>query len=159
MTTAVEKYASLRSAVRYEISEFSNGAWPQRAMALFTTFAADFNRTTGQVELANKQLCGFLSARSRVVEKQQQRVVAAALGGEAIRSAQKRIHLRFVEIGDDYLAGFLEWNGTDLTTPGNVLRTVLSHEASQRVDRGQPLVAGVNPALPRLFQIDQEEPH
>ena len=74
-TTAIEKDGCLRGAVRDEISEFSNRARPQRAMALFTTFAADPHRATGQVEFANEQLCGFLGASSGVVEKQQQSVV------------------------------------------------------------------------------------
>ena len=125
LTTAIEKDACLRGAVRDEVSEFSNGARPQRAMTFFTTLAADLHRATGQVEFANEQLCGFLGASSGVVEKQQQSVVATALGRLAIRGTQERIHLRFVEIGDDYLAGFFERNGTDLTAPGNVFRTVL----------------------------------
>jgi hypothetical protein len=63
------------------------------------------------------------------------------------------------KIRNNHFAGFFERNGADLTAPGNVLGAVLSHEASQGMDRRQPLVAGVNPALPRLFQIGQEEAH
>jgi hypothetical protein len=86
-------------------------------------------------------------------------VVAAALGGSTIRRGQQRVHLRFVQIGDDCLAGLLERDGANLATPGNVLGTVLSHEARQRMNCGQPLVAGGNRTLPCLFQIGQEETH
>jgi hypothetical protein len=40
-----------------------------------------------------------------------------------------------------------------------VFRAVLPHEARQRVNCGQPLVAGGNGALPCLFQIAQKEAH
>ena len=56
-----------------------------------------------------------------------------AWGGLAVRRGQERVHLRFVQIGDDGLAGLLEWDGTDLATPGDVFRTVLPHETRQRV--------------------------
>jgi hypothetical protein len=43
---------------------------------------------------------------------------------------------------------------------GRVARAcVPPHEARQRVNRGQPLVAGGNGTLPRLSQISQEEAH
>jgi hypothetical protein len=86
-------------------------------------------------------------------------VIAATLGGFAVRRRQQRIHLRFVQIGDDCLAGLLERDGADLAAPGNMFRTVLSHEVRQRVNRGQPLVAGGNGTLPSLFQVSQEEAH
>ena len=113
MTAAIEKNARLWRAVRDEIFEFSQGARPQRAMALLTTLATDLHRATGQIEFANEQLCGFLGARSGVGEKQRRSMIAATLGGLTIRSAQERIHLGFVEIGDDDFAGFFEGNGSD----------------------------------------------
>lgn len=55
------------------------------------------------------------------------------------------------------LLDFLNGMETDLTAPGNVLRTVLCYEVRQSMNRGQPLVASGNRTLPRLFQIGQEE--
>ena len=128
-------------------------------MSFFTPFAADLHGAARQVEFANEQLCGFLGAGPRVVQKQQQSVVAVALGGFAVRGSQKCIHLRFIQIRDYCLVGFLEGNGTDLTAPVNMFRIVLSDEARQSMNRGQPLVASGNRTLPRLFQVGQEAPH
>jgi hypothetical protein len=86
-------------------------------------------------------------------------VIAATLGSLAVWRCQECIHLRFFEVGNDCLAGLFERDGTNLTTPGNVFRAVLSHEARQRVNRSQPLVACGNRTLSRLFQIGQEEAH
>jgi hypothetical protein len=159
MPAAIEKNTCRRGAVRDQSSELLNGARPQRTLPLFATFAADFHRATRQVQFADEQLCSFLGASSGVVEKQQQSVVATALGGLAIWDAQQRIHLRFVQIGNDCLAGLFERNGTDLAAPSDVFRTVLSHEASQSMNRGQPLVPSGDRTLPHLFQIGQEESH
>ena len=106
------------------------------AMTLFAAFAADLYGATHQGQFANEQLCRLLGASPRVVEKQQQGVIAAPLGGSALPRGQQRGHLRFVQIGDDCLAGLLERDRADLAAPGNVLGTVLPHEARQRVNCG-----------------------
>ena len=159
MAAAIEKNRCRGGAVCDEICKFSNSDRPQWAVTLFATFAADLRGAACQVEFAHEQLCGFLGASPGVIEKQQQGVIAATLGSLAVWGCQERIHLWFIQIGDHCLAGFFERDGTDLTTPGNVFRTVLSHEARQRVNRSQPLVACGNRTLPRLFQVCQEEPH
>jgi len=79
------------------------------------------------------------------------------LGRFAVWRSQEGVHLRFVQVGDDCLAGFLERDRADLAAPGNMFRTVLPHETRQGVNRGQPLVAGGSGTLPCLFQLSQEE--
>jgi hypothetical protein len=140
MPAAIEEDTSCRGAVRDESLEFLNRARPQRTLPLFATLAANFHRTTHHIQFADEQLCGFVGASSRVVEKQQQRVVATALSGLTARGAEERIPLRLVQKGDDRLGGLFKRDGADLTTPGNVLRAVLADEASQRMNRRQALV-------------------
>src|SRR5207237_9824898 len=118
----------------------------------FPTCTANNQHTTHHIQFADEQLCGFLGASSGVVEKQQQRVVATTLSGLTVRGAEERIHLRLVQRGDDRLGGLFKRDGADLTTPGNVLRTMLADEASQRMNRRQALVGGGNRTLSGLFQ-------
>jgi hypothetical protein len=40
-----------------------------------------------------------------------------------------------------------------------MLRTALADKASERVHRGQPLVAGPQGAAPRVFDLSKELPH
>ena len=153
MPAAIEEDTGCRGAVRDESFEFLHRAWPQRTLPLFATFAANFHRTTHHIQFADKQLCGFLGASSGVVEKQHQRVVATTLSGLTVRGVEERIHLRLVQRGDDRLGGLFKRDGADLTTPDNVLRTMLADEASQRMNRRQALVAGGNRTLSGLFQV------
>src|SRR5712691_8866422 len=159
MPATIEEDTGCRGAVHDESFEFLNGTRPQRTLPLFAAFAANFHSTTRHIQFADEQLCGFLGASSGVVEKQQQCMVATALSGLTVGSAEERIHLRLVQRGDDCMAGLFKRDGTDLTTPDNVLRTALSDEASQSMNRRQALVASGNRTLTGLFQIGQEEAH
>jgi hypothetical protein len=54
---------------------------------------------------------------------------------------------------------FLEGNAADFSAPGDMLRTVLGHEAGQGADGGQALIARGTRALALLLDVLQEGAH
>jgi hypothetical protein len=109
-------------------------------LALFLSFAKDFDKQRVELKVANDQLGHLISAGAGVVEKQQESIVSSSLRGLLIGRCQKRIHLSSIEIWDQALGRLFEWNSADLAAPHYVFWTMLAHKAGERVERGQSLI-------------------
>ena len=98
----------------------------------------------------------FVGTRAAVVHEQQHGVIPATKNGVLIRRLQQSLHLGFVEVIDHPLCRLLEWNGTDLGAPGQMLRCVRADEVGQRPNGRQTLVAGDDAAMTLALQVCQE---
>src|ERR1051325_281819 len=100
-----------------------------------------------------------MGARSGVIEKQQPCMVTATLHCLPVRGSQQRVHFGLVQVRNHSLCRLLKGNRANLSTPGDVLRTVLRHKSSQSVNRSQTLVARGDRTFSGLLQVGQKEAH
>ena len=87
------------------------------------------------------------------------RMIPPSLRCGHVRSREHGIHLRFLEVRDQWLRGFLERNRSHLSAPLDQLWCVQANEPGQGVDRGQPLIPRGDSASPLLLQFTQELTH
>src|SRR5215470_6514389 len=113
-------------------------------------------RDGGDLEIGNRQLRSFVGARSTVIQEEQQRIVTTPLCGLTIGSVEQGVHLRFFQISDLGLRRFLGWDGPDVPTPGYVFGARQADEASQRMNRGEPLIARGNTATTLFLQMQKK---
>src|SRR5262245_27093780 len=99
-------------------------------------------RRMSQEEIRDPDLCSLVSARTRVVKEEQESMVPASLVRRLVRCTQQGIHFRFLEVCNRRSGRSLKRNVAELPTPLYVLGAVQGDKASQRADRGQPLVTG-----------------
>jgi hypothetical protein len=99
-------------------------------------------RRISQQKIRDPDLCSFVSSRARVVKEEQESMVAASLVRRLIRCTQQRIHFRFFEVCNRRSGRSFKRNVPQLPAPLDVLGAVQGDKASQRADRGQPLVTG-----------------
>lgn len=83
-------------------------------------------------------------------------MVAASGPGAAIRAGEQSVHLDVGEERDDRLIGSLGWERQDPFDVGGVLGVTQRGEAKQRVDRGQPGVAGPDAVASLVLQVVEE---
>src|SRR5438128_6527506 len=157
MAAAIEEDILVRWTIGDQSREFSNGHRPKRTETFFTAFTVDLHTRSGQVQIVDQQLGGFIGTATGVVKEQQQGIVAAALRGLTIGAGQQCVHLWFFQIRNNRLRRLLERDCTKLTTPLNVFRTVFSDESRQSMDSSESLVSRRDSTFARLFQMEQEE--
>src|SRR5437773_11571394 len=84
-------------------------------------------------------------------------MIPASLLGTLIRCIQQCIHFRLLEICDCRVRCSLAWNGAEVPALLDALGTMQPNKASQRVDRGQPLVACGDSTLAGCLQVPKQE--
>ena len=139
----IQKDSVIRRAITDKREKLTSGGRPEWASACLVPFssqlhASDLVHAQGKVTDPERGRLGYTC--SRVVEKQQQRVVTHALFGTAIRGSQQSIHLRLVQVREFGPGEALEWNRAHFITPCNVFRTSFGNEARDCTKGGKALV-------------------
>jgi len=99
-------------------------------------------RRTSQEEIRDPELCRLVCSRARVVKEEQESMVPASLVRRLVGCAQQGVYFRFLEVRNRRSGRSLKRNVAELPAPLDVLGAVQGDKASQRADRGQPLVTG-----------------
>jgi hypothetical protein len=86
----------------------------------------------------------------------EQGVIAAAGPAGAVRGGQQRLGFPGSQVGHDGLVEAGGRDGQDPLDQGGVLGVAQGGVAEQRVDRGQPRVAGARAVMPVVAQVLQE---
>src|SRR5215469_14128728 len=86
-------------------------------------------------------------------------MIPASLLGTLIGCIQQRVHFRLLEICNCRLRCSLAWNGAELPTPLDTLGAMQPNKASQRVNRGQPLVPCGHSTLTGFLYVPKKAPY
>jgi hypothetical protein len=122
-------------------------------------FADQVDRGRGpQGEVSDREVGGLVDPRARVVEEEQERMIAGPLLGPGAVNLQEGLHLGFVEIGHGRVGGLLERNGAEVGTPSEVGRAVQGDELRERVNGREALIAGPITTSSISLQMLEEPP-
>jgi hypothetical protein len=151
------EHAALRGACVDDARERSSSFGPQRADAFLAALAENAYVTRGrEVQIACRELERLADARARVVQEQQQGVVALTQRGASIGLGEDGAHLLGLEVLDDASSRLLaseRKNSLVLGSTGDIVPQQVFDEAT---DGGQPAIAGTRRVAPRGFEIVQE---
>ncbi len=116
-------------------------------------FAMEGHHSAGQVQITYGQSGSFTGTRSRIIEKQQQGVVATTLWFTPIWCCKQGLHFVFLQIHHGSGSVLLQMNSPNLMTPFEMFRGVYPYESHPGAQSGQPLVNGGGPTTPGMLQV------
>ena len=111
------------------------------------------------LQIAHPQFSRLGDTRSGVVEKEQQRVFAAASLGPAVGHGEHGLHFRPGQPSDRERHGFLRRDGPDMAAPFDMGRIPATDEAGKCPDGGKPLIAGSGRTSALLLEMREELQH
>jgi hypothetical protein len=144
--TAREQGVSRLAGVLAEpAAEYFGGGRGERGYPLFAAFAGAGDVGSGAQECVGPGEGGELGDPQPGLDgERQQRVVAPPGPGGGVGGGEQRGGFGFGEVGDELAVGPLGRDGRDALDDGGVVEVAQGREAEQRVDRGQPGVAGAD---------------
>src|SRR5215468_6439268 len=139
MAAVVQKEARFRLQVQTplltECSQHSSRLRPERAVALLPPFSKQSRlKRSGQLEIANAQICDLLDADAGVEHRCQQSVVAASLDSGTVDGLENRVDLLIFQVVDGSLSGALEGNAEDPLGQFEMLWVTRGHKMKKRMD-------------------------
>jgi len=129
----------------------------QRRDALLASLAVAADvRSSTEVNIASGQTRQFGCAQAGLGGKQDQAVVAPTDPGGSVGGGEQRVDLGFGEVGDQGAVKALGRDREHALDDRGVLGVAQRGEAKQRVDRGQPRVAGPGAVVAVVLEVVQE---
>src|ERR1700730_2286712 len=154
LTGAVQEKGLIGRPFAYQRSEGGNGDRPQWAETLLSTLPGNLHAGIVLIHVNDFQLTGFRGSGPRVIEEQQESVIATTLCCSPIWGTQQSVHFQLLKIRDESLAGLFKWNRANLAAPFDVSWAILAYKVCKGTDGSKPSIAGGNTAVPRRLEID-----
>jgi hypothetical protein len=133
---------------------------PERTTALFSSFAheLDLGRVI-QPEIGGLQVHDLTDPGTRVVQQQQERLVAETGPRAAVHGVEDGLGFRLLQIGHGLVFRAFQGNATDGLTMRQQRGVFPGQESEERPDGRQSGVAGFAAASPDGLQMLQERQH
>ncbi len=140
-----------------QCAEHVHGPWPERAEPLLPPLAAEARlERPHELQVRRAQVEQFLDACAGIEEREQQRMIAAAVGCRAVGRVEDGGDLSSLEIFDDARRCALEGNGEDPLAQLEVLGVIRRDEAREGVDGCEPSVSCCNAVLTCPLEVVKE---
>jgi hypothetical protein len=138
-------------------AEYFGGGRGERGYPLFAALSGAGDVGSGAQECVGPGEGGeFGDPQSGLDGERQQRVIAPPGARGGVRCGEQRGGFGLGEVGDGLAVGPFGRDGHDALDDGCVVEVAQCREAEQRVDRGQPGVAGADAVAAVVFEVVEE---